>query len=423
VSAFKPAISPLRLRQAGAVLFCLYLAAGAIFSFALAPQARYVDEWEYLVLSDHVRHGQGYSMDGVHLTACRPPGYVFFMAAIQATGGGIVAIRLVQYLLVGVTILLICRLCAKDQDFAGALPIVTGLVMIYPVLFYTSATLYPQTVAGFLFVLAMSLLVMAPRGLVLNLTTGLTFGALMLTVPTFALTVVVTLAVAGGLRMIRVRDAVLILVGAALLIAPWAARNAVVFHRFVPFSSNSGANLLIGNCENTIPYGGAGNIDLTHYEQETRRLGLDEFEADRYYRQAALSWIAQHPARAVVLYFEKAANFFNVYNAYAPENKAEVSVWKQVVLAVSYGALLALLAWRLLETKRFPLTSREKLFLAVYVLSAFTSAVFVTRIRYRLPYDYLIITVIALHLLRRLDGGWNRNSFPATSKQAAVPGD
>ena len=74
-------------------------------------------------------------------------------------------------------------------------------------------------------------------------------------------------------------------------------------------------------------------------------------------------------------------------------------------MGVSYiSLLLALLAWRLAETKRFPAyIPREKLFLIVYVLSAFTMAIFCyTRIRYRLPYDYLIITVIAMHLSRRL---------------------
>ena len=64
--------------------------------------------------------------------------------------------------------------------------------------------------------------------------------------------------------------------------------------------------------------------------------------------------------------------------------------------------LLALLAWRLCEAVRFPLSTTEKLFLAIYILSAFTQAIFFTRIRLRLPYDYLIIAVIAMHLSRRL---------------------
>jgi hypothetical protein len=396
-----PPFSRQTWRRAGILLLSLLLIAGVIYSFALPPVGRFPDEMEYLRLSENLRNGPGYSMDGVHLTACRPPGYAFFISAIESAGGGVVAVRLVQYLLLAATVLLVWRFCLKEDRPANLL-IVTGLVMLYPVLFYTSATLYPQTLAAFLFMLVLTFLVAPARGFVLDLATGLTFGVLILVVPTFLFTLVVVLAVARALKIIEWRNGILIFVAASFMIGLWTARNYAEFHQFVPVASNSGTNFLIGNCENTIPYGGSGNVDRTHYQQEARALGLDEFQEDRYYRQAAVTWIKTHPGRAIVLYLEKVANFFNVYNEYAPENKAEVSVWKQAVMAVTYGILLALLAWRLLEMKRFPLTTHEKLFLAIYVLSAFTSAIFFTRIRLRLPYDYLIIAIIAMHLSRRL---------------------
>lgn len=398
-------------RTAGTLLLTLVLLAGAIYSFALPAQVRFPDEGEYLQLSGHLVHGPGYSMDGVHLTASRPPGYPFFLAAIEAVGGGMPVMRLAQFLFFGATLLLVARFSSESSRGPNLL-IVTGVVMLYPVLFYTSATLYPQTLAAFFFMLALTLLLVTPRGSVLNLFTGLAFGALLLIVPTFALTMIVVLAVAWVLKMIRWHDSVPILVGAALLVSVWTARNFVVFHQIVPFASNSGANLLIGNCENTIPYGGSGNVDRTHYEQEARALGLDEFQEDRYYQKAAITWIKANPGRALVLYLEKTANYFNVYNEYARGTSSEISPWKQLVMAVSYILLLALLAWRLAERKRFPLTPREKLFLIIYVASAFTMAIFVTRIRYRLPYDYLIIAVIAMHLSRRLESWLG----PATMK-------
>jgi len=136
--------------------------------------------------------------------------------------------------------------------------------------------------------------------------------------------------------------------------------------------------------------------------QEAKARGLDEFQTDNYFRQAALTWIRQNPTRALVLYLKKTANFFNLYNSYAPGTKAEASPAKQVVMGASYILLLGLLAWRLAEAKRFPLLPREKLFLIVYVLTAFTMAIFFTRIRHRLPYDYLVVAIVAMHLGRRL---------------------
>src|SRR5689334_19744239 len=106
VSLMRSTISRLPLRRLGIFLLALYLIAGGIYSFMLPPEARFSDEKEYLQLSDHLRHGPGYSIDGVHLTASRPPGYAFFISTIESIGGGITGIRLAQYVLLCATILL-----------------------------------------------------------------------------------------------------------------------------------------------------------------------------------------------------------------------------------------------------------------------------------------------------------------------------
>jgi hypothetical protein len=388
------------LRKAGILLLAFYVSAGVIYSSLLPAAGRFSDEKEYLLLTDNLLHGPGFSMDGKHLTAIRSPGYPFFMAAIEAAGGGIVAMRIVQFLLIAGSVLLLARLF-PEKERPAALLVTTLVTSLYPLFFYTGSTLYPQTLSGFLFVLALALLLRPKRGWALDLAIGATFGFLILVVPTFLFTLAVVLVVALALKIVRWPSALLVLVVAGLLVGSWTARNYAEFHEFVPVASNSGANFLIGNCENTIPTGGSGNVDRTHYREEAVRLGLNEFQEDHYYRQAAVDWIERNPARAFVLYLEKTANFFNVYNEFAPESRGEVTLWRQVVLGACYGLLLALLVWRLSEVKRFPLTTTEKLFLAVYVLSAFTSAIFFTRIRLRLPYDYLIVAVIALHVCRR----------------------
>jgi hypothetical protein len=391
------------LEIAGVILLLIYVIAGVIYS-AMVPQvARYIDEQDYLDLSTSLVHGHGFSLDGKQLTASRAPGYAFFLAAIRMMGGGFFSFRVAQFFLVAGTIVLLCRLFPEKKMTAGLL-IVTGLVFGYPVLFYTSAALYPQTLAGCLFAFSVGMTLASPRGILWGVAAGVGFGALILAVPPFLFTLAVVLGAALFLKLIHWRNAMVISLAAALFVGVWTARNAVRFHQFVPIASNSGQNFLIGNCENTIPYGGIGNIDHHLYDARIAELGLDEFQADHFYRDAALKWIKNHPEQALVLYLEKAANYFNVYNEYATGSNAEATPWRQIVLGISYVLLLALVAWRLSERKRFPLTAREKLFLITYVLSAFTMAIFVTRIRYRLPYDYLIIAVIAMHLSRRLEG-------------------
>ena len=386
------------LRAAGCVLLALYILAGFVYSCVLPANGRFSDELQYLALTQHLLHGPGYSLDGVHLTAFRPPGYAFFLAL---TGNSVLIARLLQFCMLGGTILLLARLVPPAERHAAVLA-TTLVVAIYPLFFYTSATLYPQTMAGFLFVLSLVLLLRGPRQGVLLALIGVIYGALILVVPTFLLTLFVLIVAAWWLGILRWRDGAILLVSAAAIVLCWTARNYAEFRQFVPIASYSGAQLLIGNCESTVPYGGSGNVDTTHYHDEARALGLDEFQADHYYQQAALAWIEAHPARAFVLYLEKAANFFNVYNEYAPESRAEVSPWKQAVVGLTYALLLALLMWRLAESRRFPLSKTEKLFLALYLLTAFTQAIFFTRIRLRLPYDYLIVAIIAMHLARRL---------------------
>lgn len=388
--------------MAGIVLLALYVTAGVIYSAVLPQVARFPDEVEYPLLSNNLLHGPGYSMDGVHLTACRAPGYAFFLAGIEAGGGGYFIFRAAQFLLLGATIILLGRLCAERRMFAG-LFITTGLVICYPLFFYMGGTLYPQIVSGFLFVLALALMLATPRGLALNLAAGGVFGSLVLVVPTFLFTLAVVLGMALLLKLVRWRDALWVTAAAALVVGAWTSRNAIVFHQFVPIASNSGANFLLGNNEEAKANEATANYGTVPYDEQVQKLGLDEFERDRFYRDAALTWIRTHPGDALVLYLEKVLNFFNITNVYSSRIHDEVTPWKEDVMAVSYLLLLGLLGWRLLDLKQYPFVPREKLLLAVYVLSAFTSAIFFTRIRHRLPYDFLIVAVIAFYLSRRAE--------------------
>lgn len=404
-----------RLRFYGFILLAFYILAGIVYSFSVPSVARFQDEKEYFALSENLLHGPGYSLDGEHLTAIRPPGYPFYLAGIESLGGGVIATRISHFFLIAATILLLCRFCAQDRWSGLFVPIITVLVALYPVLFFTGGTLYSQTLAEFLFIASIVLITGKDRGLWPELAGGLTFGALILTVPTFGLTLLVVVATAWFLQIIRWRGALAILFGASVVVGSWTTRNMVQFHELIPIASNSGTNFLLGNNENTIPYGGIGNIDLGHYKAEAEKLGLDEFGTDLYFRQSAMKWIETHPQQALTLYLEKVLNFFNVWNKYAKATDAQISPAKQVVMALTYILIVGLLAWRLAEIKQFPLEVREKFCLIVYVLSAFTTAVFITRIRFRLPFDYLLIAVIAMHLNRRLQG-WLTSCKTASKK-------
>jgi len=67
-------------------------------------------------------------------------------------------------------------------------------------------------------------------------------------------------------------------------------------------------------------------------------------------------------------------------------------------MLITYGPLLLLFASRVLLVKLFRPSAFETLLGALYVCSALTTAVFFTRIRFRLPFDFLLIIIVAMFL-------------------------
>ncbi len=63
---------------------------------------------------------------------------------------------------------------------------------------------------------------------------------------------------------------------------------------------------------------------------------------------------------------------------------------------VTYYPLLACLILRLFHARRIPLSPVERLFVIIYFASALFHALFVPRIRFRLPYDVILITHIGI---------------------------
>jgi len=407
---------------AGVVVLALYVVAGVVYSAMLGGVVRFTDERDFLHLSYNLLNGIGYSLDNVHLTASRPPGYPFFLFVLESLGAGMVWFRVAQFFFLAATIVLVSMLAPGRRMFAGIL-IVTALVMACPAMFYLSGTLYSQPLSAVLFILALVLMLETPRGWGLDMLTGLVFGALILTVPTFLVTMFLALAIGWWLKIVRGRGALVIVLAAALPLLGWGARNAIYLHHLVPVATNSGVNFLAGNNANASALKGADSPAMVPYYNVAANQGMDEFQANTYYWHQALSWIEQHPANALGLYCEKVLNFFNFVNDYPDDRKREFPWLSQVVQALSYALLLGLVGWRLLDLRRFPLTPREKLFLLIYVLSAFTSAIFLTRIRLRMPFDYLLIAVIAIHISRYLQArvtATTRSKRPSTASPSLV---
>ena len=390
---------------------------GILYSIHLGPDLRYVDEGDYFKLATSLADVNLYSYTGKRATAFRPPGYPFLLSLGLRLDAGIVALRALNFLLLGGSVLLLGRL-ARQVGGALAASLATLGVLGYPVLAYAAGTLYPQTLATTL-LLAALVCVVGTRGVPSarrSLASGLLFGALILTVPTFLLSWALVLAwLVWRWRRPALRSAAVLAVAAVFVVGAWSLRNYRLFDSFVFVSTNSGVNLLVGNNELATPASGV-NVDLSRYEKVGQQ--MQELPEDLYYREEAVAWILDNKARALRLYLGKVLHYFAYRERLA--TRGETRWTRDAVMLASYGSLLLALLGRLALHRRFALKPEERLLLAIYLGSAFFMAIFFTRIRFRLPLDPLLIALVALFLARLLAEGLRGRSTSEAAGAAPV---
>ncbi len=137
----------------------------------------------------------------------------------------------------------------------------------------------------------------------------------------------------------------------------------------------------------------------------------DELGRENGYKQAAVAWIRTNPKQAAVLYVKKTLNWFNFRtNLYTAGKSSKLY---DVLIAASYYPLLlaALAAPFFIPAQR----QLQTFFAAQYLTAALGYAIFFTRIRYRLPYDYLLIVLAAATVAALFD---RRNQ--ALGRHAAI---
>jgi len=381
------------------VFIAVVVVAGAAYSFRLGDSLRYDDERDYLALIANMSsHGMFATTTG-QPTASRAPGYPAFLFALQQVfGPDVTWLRFGSFILFGFNLSLLYGILRRTHSArAGLLAVIAAA--LYPVNFYTAGTLFPQTLAACLLLLAIALGLGMNEGkpLVASLF-GLTVGALILTVPSFTPVAVVLAAIAVS-RAPRRRPwlAAAVALSVLVVLMPWQARNVRTFSGWFFVSSNAGVNLILGNSENTRPIAGS-NVDISRYEDAVR--GWGEVAKDRYWTRAALQYMRGHPGRTAQLYVLKFLNYFNFRNELATSR--QMSRRKDIVMLLTYGPLLLVCLARLALARRQPLSGFEKTAVLLYVLNGLVAAVFFTRIRFRVPFDYLLVAFAAQSVARWL---------------------
>ncbi len=435
--------SPDLARRVLGVAVALLIAGGCALALRDGDRVKSLDEPAFLDLSANLALHAAYAhtnrpdiegydprlpLGELRSTAYRAPGYPWLQAPFRFLGGGYRTLRAVNAVLLALTLwVLFSLLVHRGGPLAGVLGI--GLVLLYPVLVYGAGTLYPQTLAALLLVATIWQLDRLERSSGVRATglVGLTLGALVLTVPLNLLLVPVFAGWMLWSRRATPRQLAVVLLAFTATVGPWAVRNACVLGAPPAVATSTGFNLL------------AGNGPYVRHEQATGELrwpkgvreqvaGKGEVERDRILTRAALQWMREHPGKAASLYAEKLLSWFAVGNQLVsdrllPDGSGAGPPWlRGLVMAVGYGLLGAIALVRLAAARRVSLTALEVLLAVLYLGAAMVYAVFFTRIRFRLPFDWLLIALDALFLARVLAPGAGGRDVAGLSRAGLTPG-
>lgn len=374
------------------LLFSIICVAGILISCQSGNRLRFPDEAEYHHLALSLAAGNGFSLENGQATAYRPPGYPIFLSIFYRIHAAPLTAKLVNAFLLAASAWGLCRMAGNT------LPAL--FLMAYPVLFFSASTLYPQTLGGFLLMGILALLLKDASGPKEGCLAGLLLGFAILCIPSFLLTAPVFAWIlfrrSTGALTKRIGKVALLTFCTLLMVAPWTWRNYRTFDSFVPVSANSGLNLYLGNSPNAGANTGV-NVERSDLLQAVE--GLNEIDTDRIYREHALHWIRNHPAAALKLYAAKSLNYFNFRNQL--KTSSQGGGLKDLMMFITWFPLLGLFISRLFFLKKIPLSPLEKAIYLLVITNVLLSAIFFTRIRFRLPFDQLMILANVLFLTRQ----------------------
>jgi len=388
--------SPLRLFLCASCLLGGILLALRIFLAWHSPDFRFPDEHVYLDIARHVASDNRFAVSaGSPVYASRQaPGLPVTLGLL----GKILPLSPLTAKLVNAaafTAAAVLIAVAVWRMTRRVWPALCALALagLHPALLYTSLTNYPQSFQAFW---------MAALALAWTWRTGnaqpspavgaldgalIGIGALFVPTQVFVAPAALAFHANRGLAWLTRYAACAALAG-ALVITPWTARNLVVEHALIPFSTNGGEQLYLGFNPQAGPNTGIQIAlpDELSREIQAARSGK---EAERVFTRHAVAWIRGNPARAGLLWVRKFLNFFRWDNGRMVTESERSAFREWIARGTSLGVFLLALtgAFRLRKSSRPWVIASIVLCLTL----AAGHACFIARYRYRLPFEPFLI--------------------------------
>ncbi len=379
------------------------------------------NDWRMSVPAVRILEGKGLSLtDETGPSAYRPPLYILWLSGAYAIFGDFAEFgpSLLQILVSSGNVLLIYLLAKEIWKREDAALSAALLLAIHPYVVWHDAALY-HTFLSTALLLAGSLFLVRgfdskkPKPLFAS---GLFFGLCIL-----IMSVIVpwlALAIVAGITLWKIPvTRRLMLTGsfaAGILLAwsPWIIRNAVVFHEFVPLTTEAGVTLWMGNNPQAeellklrqheaapVPQGTAFNLPSAYegcVPDDWCVGGIKETDENRALKDMAMGWIKENPWRFVRL---TAWRYGGIWSPFLTPSKSFFGNQTLNALA-NYGYAL----WNIGLFVLFILGFREAwkskrdrsitILLTLLALSATGAyALFLYFTKYRIPFESVLLAI------------------------------
>jgi hypothetical protein len=283
-----------------ALLLIIALGLGLRLGEAWDGRPPVFDAAAYARIAGNLERGEGFTLgpQATQPASNYSPGLPLLAAGFyRLTGGVHERSARVALALLGTLSILFSFLIARRLAGTGAGLVAAAAVAIYPSLIEYQGMLMGEPLAASLLSGAVLALLWAEAGSqrARYVLPGALLGALALLRPEFLgvsalLALVVLVSGPRGAWRGSVPNALLLLAGVAVVVAPWTARNAVALDRFVPVSTGGGQVLFAGNY---LPSGGdpedVGREVLERHPGLTRRLAIEYLPSDTALEHGATS--------------------------------------------------------------------------------------------------------------------------------------
>ena len=369
----------------------------------------------YMIASNGLAEGRGYSTLYGQPTAHWPPGFPFLVSLAYRLFGSHPAIALaLNVALATATAVLLYLVAERMFGRRGGLVAGSAFAVLPGPLFFTGLFLSETT---FIFVLVgfLALALLLPERRWTPLVLGIALGAAALTRGEGLLMAVIPLAMWWGHLSRRewLRHAAVLLAAMALTILPWTIRNAVVMDSFVPVATNASTTLWSGH--NPAADGGPTYAppSLIKRVPGNLRSPAHEVAEARLLRREALHWAVHHPLEELELIPRKllalsgsTSNVFGTwFNARGDRQLGPTSerLFGAVGDSFSYLLLLASLgSLVLVGVRRLWRIHRGMQGILAYLALCLVAYGFVYygQYRYRMPMEPLMILVATPLVLR-----------------------